>query len=228
MENNQNQPVKQKKPFYKRWWFILIVVIIVFTAIGNMGKDKKTPDAPTQEAKVETEQSSTESPVETKTEPKEKEVETDSVNWVKSGMHKVGDDIPAGEYFIKSDGMTYYQVASDSSGKLESILTNDNITTFAFVTVEEGQYFEFSSAKAALSSEIEPIAERGPGMYRVGIDIPAGEYKIKPDGFGYMAVLSKTDGNISSIVSNDNFETEKYITVQDGQYLQLSSAEIVE
>lgn len=47
---------------------------------------------------------------------------------------------------------------------------------------------------------------------------------IQPNGDGYLAVTTTTSESIGSIVTNDNFKTEKYITVQDGQYLKLNRA----
>jgi hypothetical protein len=67
------------------------------------------------------------------------------------------------------------------------------------------------------------------GTYKVGTDIPAGEYKLKADsdGFGgYVAVEKAPGGNggISNIKTNDNFSKSKYIRVSNGDYLKVSSA----
>lgn len=66
-------------------------------------------------------------------------------------------------------------------------------------------------------------------MYKVGTDIPAGEYIIFSDNsMSYVEVAKDSEGTVESIITNDNFEGEKYITVEDGQYLKLSAAKIVE
>lgn len=62
----------------------------------------------------------------------------------------------------------------------------------------------------------------GDGMYKVGVDIPAGEYVLITDiyGHGYFAINSDSSGD--SILNNDNFATNAIVTVIDGQYLELS------
>jgi hypothetical protein len=60
-------------------------------------------------------------------------------------------------------------------------------------------------------------------MYRVGIDIPAGEYKLISDEeySAYVCVYGSSSVS-KDIVTNDNFENSKYITVKDGEYLYFS------
>lgn len=72
----------------------------------------------------------------------------------------------------------------------------------------------------------------GDGMFKVGVHIPAGEYKIEVDedsviGFGYVEISKDSYHVLDSIISNDNFEGSKYITVSDGQYLKLTGCRIV-
>ena len=45
-------------------------------------------------------------------------------------------------------------------------------------------------------------------------------------GMGYIEVSSDSRGVLNSIITNDNIMEDSYITVQDGQYLKLSGAEI--
>ena len=59
-----------------------------------------------------------------------------------------------------------------------------------------------------------------------------GEYKVEVDensmiGYGYVEVSNNSTHTIDSIVSNDNFEGTKYISVKKGQYLKLNGAHIV-
>lgn len=152
--------------------------------------------------------------------------EIPKTEWHVAGMYKVGVDIPAGEYFIQKEGTlsAYMAVYSDSTG--DSILENENFNTFHFITVEDGQYFEVSRGKftsvdnISLTYDPQNLTE---GMYRVGIDIPAGEYRLEctSSSSGYVCVYptSRSDRRIKT---NDNFENNKYITVSDGEYLLLS------
>jgi hypothetical protein len=152
--------------------------------------------------------------------------------YLSSGMYKIGIDIPAGEYLIISDGMGYYEVTKDSSGTLDSIISNDNFSNTRYITVSENQYLEIKRSKMLPASDAEPQmpvnGEYPEGMYKVGKDIPAGEYKIASTGeMGYYELAKNSIGTLDSIVSNDNFEGEKYITIKDGQYLTLTRCKLI-
>ena len=41
-----------------------------------------------------------------------------------------------------------------------------------------------------------------------------------------MAILSDASGSIDSIITNDNFTNNKYVTVTEGQYLKIVRAYI--
>lgn len=151
-----------------------------------------------------------------------------------AGMYKVGTDIEAGEYFVycTSKVSCYMQVSSDSSGKMASIVTNGNFDTFMFVTVEDGQYLQVTSGEFVKAADAKvPGADSnniyGAGMYRVGIDIPAGEYKVTntSEVRCYVEVRSDSYGSLKGIVSNDNIDTFAYITVTEGQYLTVDRGE---
>lgn len=237
----QEKKVKVKKKFYKRWWFWAIVLVVLIGLIGNCGGDSNETKSTIAELSTgeeinsnldgaEPENKETPKPVETPTpEP------TPAFPVFQSGMYKVGSDLSSGEYFILSGTSCYYAVTSDSSGTLDSIIVNGNFETFTIVTVEEGNYFEFNRGEAALLVDIAAnipnigLNDDGTyteGTYKAGLTIPAGEYKLIPNGSAYVAVLSDTKGGIRSIVSNDNFDGEKYITIKDGQYLEVVRATI--
>lgn len=156
-----------------------------------------------------------------------------------SGMYKIGQDMPAGEYKLFSTdgliGISYFEIAKDSSNSIESIVANDNFFSFTYVTVSDGQYFKFTDARAVPVDDAEvsgPVEGRYPsGMYKVGVDIPAGEYKVMPEegstlGFGYFEITTSSKHALNDIVANDNFEDPRYITLASGQYLKLSEAYI--
>lgn len=156
-----------------------------------------------------------------------------------SGMYKIGKDMPAGEYkLFATDGLagvSYFEIAKDSSNSLESIIANDNFFSFSYVTVSEGQYFKFTDARAVPADQAEKSGavdgRYTSGMYKVGLDIPAGEYKVMPEenstlGFGYYEVTKTSRHTLDDIVSNDNFKDPRYITLVNGQYLKLSEAYI--
>lgn len=155
----------------------------------------------------------------------------DELEQYADGMYKVGTDIPAGEYILCPSATAYYQVATDSTGTLESIVSNDNFSGTRYITVSDGQYLTLTSCTAYPASYVSEGKVKNDnlsgGMYKVGVDIEAGEYKVTPEGDGYYEVDSSSVGTLDSIVANENFSSDVYVTVSDGQYLKLSRATLV-
>lgn len=223
----ESKQIKPKKKFYKRWWFWIIIVVII-GAIGSGGTEEDANVA--KDTSSTPKATDTNKPTETKKEePKKEEPKKDDS--IKAGMYKVGADIKAGEYVVVADsfGMAYMQISKDSSGQLDSIIANDNISNRSIVTVKDGQYFEVKGGKIYpidKAPKVEAKENQMPdGMYKVGVDIQPGEYKVAADGgMAYVEVAKNSNHVLESIISNDNFEGEKYITVNAGQYLKLNNA----
>lgn len=213
----------------KKLMFLLIAVVMaISTGCSKDESDKSTihVNAPSQ---VEQTQTPTIKPTQTPTQAPTQVPEPD---YIKAGMYKIGTDLEAGEYVITSDGMAYLAVTKDSTGKFESIIANENIINRAIITVKDDQYLEVIGGKIYPFSDapkVDTTSGKLPdGTYKVGIDIPGGEYKVAAqDGMGYFAVLKDSSGVLYSIVANSNFEGEKYVTVKDGQYLQLKGATLI-
>ena len=152
------------------------------------------------------------------------------------GMYKIGADLPAGEYVLlpASEFSAYYEVNSSSTGEPEDIIDNDNFDGRRYLTVEDGQYLTIQrctmvpldkAPKVDISSGVVPE-----GMYRVGVDIPAGEYKLhnntEYDGYYEVRSSSLASEGFDSIITNENFSGDVYVTVQEGQYLVVNRAEL--
>lgn len=241
---------KEKKGGKLKIILIVVAVIVVIGIIGSMGNDTTTSQ--TDQAKQsETEQTITEESTEnmesqaetettsTETESVETEIQTEAVETepiaaYDEGMYKVGTDLPSGEYLIETDIMGYMQVTSDSTGNIDSIVTNDNYTNRIYITVSDGQYLTFDGKATPTAEAPAYQAENGyypEGQYLVGKDIPAGEYKISVmdsnvAGYGYIEVATDSLGTIDSIVTNSNIDSDAYQSVTDGQYLKLNGCEI--
>lgn len=241
---------------HKKTWLLPVKIIIttffalsfLLFAIGgsgssNTGDDTSTIAATTTEAATEAEESkeeqteeateeSTKAPTEAETEAPTEAQPT--VDIIKEGTYKVGTDIPAGEYciFSMSEYGGYYSVNADSKG--DSIIGNENIDYNAFVTVSDGQYLEMSRAMAIPAEQIAgsmyEIMTDGEGEFRIGIDLPAGEYKLQStdDEIGAYYCVYDSSAPDAPIVTNDNFSGQTYITVSDGQYLMLNRCKISE
>lgn len=150
--------------------------------------------------------------------------------WVYNGMYKVGTDIEPGEYFVMVNGNRsgYLAITSDSSGSFDSIIANENFATYCYVTVYAGEYIKLERARMIKPEYIAPLELSGTapeGMYKIGRDLPPGEYKICCDSSStsaYVRVDKDSRHLFASIVTNDNFTGERYITVKEGQYLTIN------
>lgn len=135
-----------------------------------------------------------------------------------TGNYKVGVDVPAGEYVVfANSGAGYFCVSSDSNK--DDILFNENFVYNSIITIRDGEYLELSRCYAVPLAEDPEIALDSVGMFKVGVHIPAGEYKLETtaDNTGYYCIY--TDSRQDDIISNDLFEGQNYVTVSDGQYL---------
>lgn len=154
--------------------------------------------------------------------------ETSSAAIFSAGSYRVGKDIPAGEYKItSSSSYGYYCVYPDSSKA--DILSNGNFNTCTYVAVSDGQLLEVTGASFVAIADAKPTQKlSGEGIYKVGLDIQPGEYNITAQsGSGYYAILGTVDANDPfNIINNDNFEGNSFVTVSEGQYLEISRAAI--
>lgn len=147
-----------------------------------------------------------------------------------SGTYKVGDDIPVGEYVLFGKH-GYFSVESDILyDKLgimfENIISNDHFCNNSIITVEEGQYLTIDDCYAVPSS-LANIDISEEGFFRVGIDVPAGEYKIEQfDTNAYYTIYSDNVAGSMNIISEGDVEGRANIKVNDGEYLKLDNCKI--
>ena len=207
----------------------LLVLVFLF-GVSGCGSSNEEETETEENGTVEEQETEAEAIEEEESAEEEEETEADSEYTIyDSGQYKVGSDIPAGEYVLFADGYSgYFEVTTDSSGELDSIIVNDNFYTNSIVTINEGEYFQMTGCYAIPIEENPPVDTTDEGMFKVGLHIEPGEYKVTVDesavlGYGYVEVSSDSSHKLTSIVSNDNFEGSRYITVTSGQYLTLSS-----
>lgn len=167
----------------------------------------------------------------------EQETDKNSVEYIE-GMYKVGVDIPEGEYIlIRSKDERYLSsVCVSSDGNKSDIITYDIFDTHHYITVKSGQYLEINGCTATSSNGkrilVEDLEKISQGTYKVGTDIPAGEYKLTeaPDAVIASVCIQNTSEADHDIISYNIVKNTSYITVKDGQYLVLSdcTASLVE
>jgi len=207
----------KKVPIYKKWWAWIILFIMVATIVNSQESNDINQ---------------TKNSVETMTNKQELE----SVHSCCQEKQRllVGEDLEPGEYFIEAMGNAhaFLQLARDNSDSIESIITNHFFQTYAFLTVYEGEYLTLERATITLADEAAiPTFTHdalNDGVYRIGIDLPAGRYVVGPttDVAGYYQIATNARGTASDMISNLNFSKEVTLTVEDGQYLTLTRAKI--
>lgn len=140
--------------------------------------------------------------------------------------------VPAKSISFRMDisGSAYY-------GKLYALYLNHRVITIGYLSLSSSMADFVSLIDSIITEDleatedletaesVEPTTTKAsipPGTYKVGTDIEAGEYKLTATGtsMGYYAVLNSSDP--FDIASNNNFENQSYVTVNDGQYLELS------
>lgn len=151
-----------------------------------------------------------------------------------SGTYLVGEDIPAGEYALmcNHNHVGQFSVNSDSNG--DNDIYHAAFFGNSFITIEDGQYITIENV-TAIPAENAKIDITGQGMLRVGIDIPAGEYKLEKindseyfNNKAFFKVYSDDIATSMQITINDEFEEgNAYVTVNDGEYLKLDRCKIV-
>lgn len=208
-KNNRNTNYERnQKSFFARHKIITaILVLFVITSIGGLLGDGKSN---------------------AKTDARLKSYNPSDIFTLNDGTYKVGEDLEAGEYLLLADGMAYFEVASDSKGGLESIISNDNFANSRYVTIKEGTYLKLQRCTLMKPEEVSLDMSKEEtlldGMYKVGKDLDPGEYKVEALGSdSYTEISNDSLGGLGSIAANDIFSGQKYVTVSEGQYLKLSN-----
>lgn len=233
-----------KKKSNKKVWIIAGAIIAVL-AVGAANSDADDTDVPeessaatvnyvladtTADKEPRAITTKTKTVLDETTEAATAEAEA-TAKYYQEGVYKVGKDLPAGEYLLISYDDQYvggYMCVSSDSNQ-NDIIHNELFLTFHYITVENGQYLELTRCGAVSVEEdlltFKSYDDLGPGMYRIGTDIPAGEYKLIADKDAIAAYSCIYDNSTASrkIISNDIINNNAYVTVKQGQYLLLKS-----
>lgn len=107
------------------------------------------------------------------------EDESSAEDWLPAGSYTVGDSLPAGSYVLRQlpdKAVGYVRVTKGKKSLLEQ-----NFEQCLFLSLEDGQGISFSGASLRSAEGFQQkvnLSQVEPGMYRVGVDIPAGRYEI--------------------------------------------------
>ena len=118
----------------------------------------------------------------------------------------------------------------DANGKVVEPFIIDGTTYLPLRAVAEALglnvQWDGNTSTVTLSGTSNPSAPAtsfGEGMYKVGTDIPAGTYKLTctSEFSAYWERLSDASGEFSSIIANGVFSATAYVTVNNGEYLNI-------
>ena len=149
---------------------------------------------------------------------------------VYAGSFEVGNDIPAGQWYIVAldpfEGLSTLTITGDSLGN--QIVAEDTFKGNTICSFSDGQFVAISNAKMFPIEyyDVELMSEFSDGFYRVGIDITAGSYILTPGitGQGIYEICSDDSRTQASIVEGGTFRGVLEIAVTEGQYLKVRDA----
>lgn len=164
---------------------------------------------------------------------KEKQSERDStlvrdIIDIDRTFYRVGEDISAGEYILIGNRGTksYYEVLSNLDGTKDSILHSEEFDANRYITLNDGEILNIKDC-TLVDQYVEPLDVSKytlNGMYKVGVDIPSGEYTLKAlKGTGIYEVVIDSTNNTSSIKDSKVFDGTIEVSLTDGSYLKLSN-----
>lgn len=146
---------------------------------------------------------------------------------IKAGHYKVGDNMPAGEYKIfPENDYAYFEITKDTTGKSTSIIYSDIPKDFFYLSANKGQYVKLQDCYAIPIKKAKKFNGNviKNGQYKVGFDIPAGEYNLIPDGQNPYFEVNSTPNDYTQIIVSDIVDKNRLVTVKNGQYLKIIDA----
>ena len=156
--------------------------------------------------------------------------------WYDGGTYLVGEDVPAGLYYVEStDYECYMQISEDGEITQDSILTGEFFRTHSYVEVSDGKFLTVNGGRFILEEYVAPARPidsiLDEGTYYIGKDLPAGEYEIiSYDSLCRYEVSNSAAGLLSDIVeSGNNIQVYEsvYVTVAEGQFLKVYGGQII-
>lgn len=135
----------------------------------------------------------------------------------------------AGKAFLMCDGDVDSQEIADLKSYMENITesianalgSNNNDDEVGYIGLKKGTSGKKETVETTIDTAVSGTKKYGPSIYKVGVDIPAGKYKLfVTQGRGYYGVCE--DANCSDILQNDNFNGQAYIDIYSGQFLELN------
>ena len=159
----------------------------------------------------------------------------------RDGTYQVGKDIPPGEYLlVHAPGNGYFKISTDRSGSSAGTIYHGTFLRYCYVAIETDEYLILSGytaypvEKETKITDFTTIETEGVykyGAYKVGVDIPAGEYvlTLMPNqSKGSYEISSAPFGSTYSLIHKESFDAETTVTLTEGQYFMVMWATFVE
>lgn len=142
-------------------------------------------------------------------------------------LYVVGKDISAGVYRLTSDGtngVSYYKVTDGKSTRNIDLVQDKLFTNTSYVQVKDGDCLYVVDADLESIDGEQPAtgsAVYPEGSYKVGLDIPAGEYTVTPQGkYGSVEISSSAVGNEPTL--KKYIQSPETLQLNDGEYVSIS------
>lgn len=167
--------------------------------------------------------------------------------YFQSGDYKVGEDIPAGTYYIRANtykfdsginSLAYRNISTDPEG--DDALINGWFNYSTYVELKEGTYFHMSHCGAFDVSKcpVENDPFEHPGTFMVGLDVEPGSYELVlvngGDHADYAVYEKAEDIGIplwlsgSKALYGGGAYGGEVVTLEEGQFIELSNAVLTE
>ena len=142
------------------------------------------------------------------------------------------EEIEAFHESVKSSSMSEAEIEAlntTAQGQIKDAIRGEKTwSAEGAATVGNAQGNAESSTNSSSNVSSTPVKSKqafSASTYRVGQDCPAGEYKLTASGHGYFCVYPDTSKG--EILENSNFNTCEYVTVSEGQCLEVKHATFV-
>ena len=150
------------------------------------------------------------------------------------GKYLVGVDLPAGDYIIYGNNFLFdgilagsYKIYSSSAADAKKICSK-TVGNWSFISLEDGQYIDLNRCYLYDISKTDLVNTKTDGEFRVGIDIPAGEYRLRETSSLNCYSVDSGYTAYDKTVGFHMVDGQDYVTVEDGQLLDLSGCVIDE
>lgn len=179
--------------------FILFMVIAgSLTATQSPTPQKQGASTPAQEAK--------------QTEPE------DPNPHFNDGTYIIGKDVQPGTYRTrKASDNCYYSRLSGLGGTLGEIISNENTSYPAVITIEATDKAFKSTRCGTWTKDLSAITQSKTsfldGIYIVGTDVEPGTYQNSGQNSCYYSRLRGFSGSLGEIISNENTDSKAIVTI---------------